>query len=41
MHRMGGDMSIHPGQLREYVIRPVLRRLGLYSERKGVLDEIL
>ena len=25
-------MSIHPGQLREYVIRPVLRRLGLYSE---------
>ena len=25
-------MTIHPGQLREYVIRPVLRRLGLYSE---------
>lgn len=25
-------MSIHPGQLREYVIRPVLHRLGLYSE---------
>lgn len=25
-------MTIHPGQLREYVIRPVLHRLGLYSE---------
>ncbi len=25
-------MSIHPGQLREYVIRPVLNSLGLYSE---------
>lgn len=25
-------MSIHPGQLREYIIRPVLNRLGLYSE---------
>lgn len=25
-------MSIHPGQLREWVVRPVLRRLGLYSE---------
>ncbi|WP_417518760.1 hypothetical protein [Marinobacter sp.] len=25
-------MSIHPGQLREYVIRPVLTSLGLYSE---------
>lgn len=25
-------MSIHPGQLREYIIRPVLNRIGLYSE---------
>jgi hypothetical protein len=25
-------MSIHPGQLREYLVRPVLNRLGLYSE---------
>lgn len=25
-------MSIYPGQLREYIIRPTLRRLGLYSE---------
>lgn len=25
-------MSIHPGQLREWVVRPVLHRLGLYSE---------
>lgn len=25
-------MSIHPGQLREYIVRPVLRRLGKYSE---------
>lgn len=25
-------MSIHPGHLREYVIRPVLRRMALYSE---------
>ena len=25
-------MSIHPGQLREYVIRPVLKDLCLYSE---------
>ena len=25
-------MSIHPGHLREYVIRPVLRSLDLYSE---------
>jgi len=25
-------MSIHPGHLREYVIRPVLKNLGLHSE---------
>lgn len=25
-------MTIHPGHLREYVIRPTLRDLGLYSE---------
>lgn len=25
-------MSIRPGQLREYIIRPVLNRIGLYSE---------
>ena len=25
-------MSIHPGQLREYIIRPTLNRIGLYSE---------
>lgn len=25
-------MGIHPGQLREYIIRPTLKELGLYSE---------
>lgn len=25
-------MSIHPGQLREYVTRPVLKKMGVYSE---------
>lgn len=25
-------MSIHPGHLREYIIRPVLKRMGAYSE---------
>lgn len=25
-------MSIHPGQLREYIIRPTLKQMGLYSE---------
>ena len=25
-------VSIHPGQLREYIVRPTLKRLGLHSE---------